>query len=436
MSNTLWIFRDFLESFKELIIAVVILAVVIFLIAIIKKTKHGGLILVIVLSVVTISLGAITGYANYRYLTAEGGTWGSFGNLFTGKNEMFQNGMSFEIKSFQLISSGVEDEFVAKISIKNVDVSMKDKAVYFNNSPTKLISKSDSYIFVSYSYTFFDENLVELASDTLTLKFVFNTKTSYITKTDKSGEQTQQEIKDDYSYLLLVSNGGLKKARYWNKYIEKNTIKIEIKTQDFVADENMSIEESQGSENARNTIKYYVNNELYSIVEFDEDKTENLISYPIEDGNMFFGWFSSVPTGDLKTLTPITQVEFSDNKEISLYGRYFGKGSRSEDGYSDSILELEVKYIDIPVGNHGVIVVEYFDEDLGVNKSYSYGLQQRTITIKGLRYGTYTITIKTTAKYKAVNPTIEVTLGYQSHVKVPIKIVSSNYTGITDEGSI
>ncbi len=256
MNNGLWIIKDFMSSIKEMAKIAVVIAVIVLLIVILKKTKHGGKLIAVLICAVIIGLGGITGYANYQYMTANGGIWGSFGDLFKGKNEINQNGLSFEITSFQLVSNGNENEFSAKISIKNVDISMKDKAVFVNDSPTTLVSRSDNYIFADYTYTFFDEDLNELASDTLTLKFVFNTKTTVIKKTDETGKVISEEIKNDFSYLLLTSKGGLKNAKYWNRFIQKNNLIVNIKTEEFKVNEDMVVEQPISY-----TINFYLGNE-------------------------------------------------------------------------------------------------------------------------------------------------------------------------------
>lgn len=273
MNNGLWIIKDFMSSIKEIAKIAVVIAVIVLLIVILKKTKHGGKLIAVLICAVIIGLGGITGYANYQYMTANGGIWGSFGDLFKGKNEINQNGLSFEITSFQLVSNGNENEFSAKISIKNVDISMKDKAVFVNDSPTTLVSRSDNYIFADYTYTFFDEDLNELASDTLTLKFVFNTKTTVIKKTDETGKVISEEIKNDFSYLLLTSKGGLKNAKYWNRFIQKNNFVVNIKTEEFKANEDMVIETPTDY-----LVNMYLEDELMGTTSFNVVRKPNLLS--------------------------------------------------------------------------------------------------------------------------------------------------------------
>lgn len=218
MSNML----GFLSDIGDIIKIGIILAVVILLMVLLLKFKNGKWILAGVMAVALVVCGVFTSFANYTYFTIEGGTFGSFGDIFANKNKVTQKDLSFEFENFVLVSTGIDGEFSARLSIEAVDETLIGKSMYVNNSPTKLTGVGENYIFSEYSYIFKDENLTSMLTDTLTIKFVFNSKKSE---------------------CLLSTSGGSDAVKYWNSYLKKNKFNVEIKEANYTRDEQLRVDD-------------------------------------------------------------------------------------------------------------------------------------------------------------------------------------------------
>ena len=277
MFNLLGIF----SSLKEFIILLIVLVAITTLFLILFKFKNGKWFLLGLCGLALLVCGVFTAYANYEYFTIKGGTFGSFGDIFENKNKLMQNELKFDFENFVLIASGINDnEFSARLAIDAVNQKMTDKTIFVNDIPTKTINRGDNYIFSEYNYTFYDENLKEKCSDTLTIKFVFNSKSSE---------------------CILTTQGGIDKVAHWNYFLKKNNFIVEIKKYDYIQNTELKVDDE-----INHTLTLYFEDELIDIIKFNITSPATLpttyngfaiTSWKDADGNVYTQ--SNLPNQDL-----------------------------------------------------------------------------------------------------------------------------------------
>lgn len=185
------------------------------------------------------------------------------------------------------------------------------------------------------------------------------------------------------------------------------------------------------------TLSYVVDGNIVDTESYIEGEQHALKTYS-KEGYAFYGWYTEDPTGKMSTLTPISALDSSIAGDYKVYGKTIKYGERGVEGYSDSVLNINVNFDENLNASsvYGVIIVEYFDEDLGVNKVYTYSLRKGTITIKGLRYATYKITIKTTLKASSDVKEYSVRTSSNAESNVNINLTKVNKGGITSSETI
>ena len=223
MANLLCI-TELLNSAKSLVLAIIALVIIIFLVIVILKLPVGRKILGVMVCLLVVFTGFVTGYINYEYFTAHGGVFGTLENAFI-KNGLKQENCRFIFENFNLVESKNKGEYIAEFKITNPNVSLKKKVIYVNDTPTKLQFRDDDYISCDYTYVYYDSKLNELANDTLNIKFFLSKKT-------RINQDTGEREDLDVSSCLLTSTGGFAKAKYWNKYLSKNDLIVEIKDEE------------------------------------------------------------------------------------------------------------------------------------------------------------------------------------------------------------
>lgn len=185
------------------------------------------------------------------------------------------------------------------------------------------------------------------------------------------------------------------------------------------------------------TLTYLIDGNVVDTESYIEGEQHVLKSYS-KEGYAFYGWYTEDPTGKMSTLTPISILDSSVTGDYKVYGKTLKYGERGVEGYSDSTLNINVNYDENLNASsvYGIIIVEYFDEDLGVNKVYTYNLRKGTISIKGLRYATYKITVKTTLKASSDVKEYSVRTSSNTESNVNINLTKVNKGGITSSETI
>lgn len=168
-----------------------------------------------------------------------------------------------------------------------------------------------------------------------------------------------------------------------------------------------------------------------------EGSTTELKNYS-KSGYRFYGWYKTSPTGDLSNLESFSKLTGTETGNITFYGKTILVGGRNQEGYADSTITINVN-ADSSLSStkaYGIIIVEFFDADLGITRTNTYGLKNGTIILSGLRYGTYKITVKTTLKVESDVISYAITTSSKSSSTLTINLSKQNIGGIIDTGNI
>ena len=153
---------------------------------------------------------------------------------------------------------------------------------------------------------------------------------------------------------------------------------------------------------------------------------------------VFFGWFTTEPSGNLKTLAQTTSLTSGDSGNKTFYARYFKARAQGVEGYSDASITLNVSLgAGLKTGeNYGTVLVEFFDEDLGYTRNYTFVLTNGTLTIEGLKYADVKITIITNMNAKANYSNLIVTTTSGSETTINVNLTKSSHYGFVDVNKV
>jgi len=174
-----------------------------------------------------------------------------------------------------MLSQGVDGSYSAKIYLDDT-LKLKENLKYEVNVNEEPCSKIDfstgtnSYIRAEYVYTFLDDELNPLCTDTL----VFN-----ISFFDYSTE------------IKITTSGGQTAVDYWNTYFSKNDFKVNVKVSDYERDS--SLVYGEGDYSNYFVLTYMVDDEEYLTQIFDSKQTVALIEAPDKFGYVFSHWVDS-----------------------------------------------------------------------------------------------------------------------------------------------
>lgn len=232
------------------------------------------------------------GYHLNIYYNEKGGIFGVITGIFE-TNVVVVDDLNFSMQNLELLKKSEDDDttFVAKSGQNKVLsqlTSGQSYTIYINGVPVTDAEYASDFTFAKYEYTFFDESMTEICSDTLEIRFAF----------DKN-----------FTTLTLTTNGGEQSAKLWNSYFNRNSFEISIKISDFIGSDSEIVPgEIDESQFAR--ITYYYNDEVYKKQVYKKGQT---IVYPENP---------TIATSDWCMLVDGSYVKFSDkvaSESVDLY---------------------------------------------------------------------------------------------------------------------
>jgi len=199
-------------SFWWDVVLLIVSAVLIFAII---KLPIGRWFILTVLGIVLIGSAVFCGVELNYYYKESGGIYGELTGFFD-RNTLIVTDLSFDFENMMFTENGnadengiIQDYSIEILSDKVIDLTRNNTyCIYVNNVPCEIQEYSTKYIIATYTYIFYDLNMNELLTDTLSLKFAF----------------------DNNSTLFHIStSGGSEAVEYWNYYFNRNSFIVDLK---------------------------------------------------------------------------------------------------------------------------------------------------------------------------------------------------------------
>ena len=150
-----------------------------------------------------------------QYYTAEGGMYGYIQTLINQNESKKISELSYDCGSISFAPSVNKDEYTATFYVDEV-LKVEPNTTYglfVNGVPCSEISFATDHVGANYKYSFYDYEDNVLYVDTLDIKV---------------------SMFDNFTTIFIRTNGGSESVKYWNSFVEKNGLKIEIKPFGYV----------------------------------------------------------------------------------------------------------------------------------------------------------------------------------------------------------
>ena len=242
---------------------------------------------VIVVSIVLLGGSIYCGVNLNAYYNERGGIFGAITGIFETNTSEVVDEMDIKINNIELIQEN-GDVYSATIMIDKV-LDLDDGTqygIYVNDNFVDNID-NPNYARAEYTYTFQNNSLTELLTDTLILDFAFDSTSTT---------------------LIVTTNGGVDAVSYWNSYFNKNNFIISIEESNYNPGNDLTYTDGEAGEYFK--VQYYAEGSyLYSkLYILNSTITE---TYHVS-GKTFLGW----------SLTEGGEIISSDYKvvqDINLY---------------------------------------------------------------------------------------------------------------------
>lgn len=230
MFNNLFLIFGISEKVSKFLYAILAVIGVLLLIKIlIKNEESRGWIFGLIVFVAFCS-ALVCGFKIYQYATVKGGTVGDFiHSLVSSSSAEKISDYTFKFNKVAFSPTGNENEYNVTIEevYKQTDESgneiigsfnldlTKNWNIYVNDSNTNNTVKGTNYINADYIYSFYNEDLQHILTDTLKIKFVFY---------------------KNYYRVDLITTGGELAVDFWESYIYKEGLTVGLKVNEYVQD--------------------------------------------------------------------------------------------------------------------------------------------------------------------------------------------------------
>ena len=242
---------------------------------------------VIVVSVVLLGTSIYCGVNLNAYYNEKGGIFGAITGIFDTNTSEVVDEIDIKINNIELTQQD-GDTYSARIMIDKV-LDLDDGThygIYVNDNFVENID-NPNYVRAEYTYTFQNNSLTELLTDTLILDFAFdNTSTT----------------------LIVTTNGGVNAVSYWNSYFNKNNFIVSIEESSYNPGNDLTYADGEVGEYYK--VEYYADGSyLYSKLYSANSTMTETCQVP---GKVFIGW-SLIEGGE------IISSDFKIIQDIKLY---------------------------------------------------------------------------------------------------------------------
>ena len=280
---------------------IILVGVIAFLLACLKNPKVGKWVLLAIFIVAWIAVTAYSGIQLNYYYNATGGIYGTITGIFDTNKVEIEDNLVFNFDNIELTESSNGD-YIASIIINEILSVGSDKVgVYVNEMPCTYVDNNSDYVVAKYTYSFLDNDMSILCTDTLTMYFAFY---------------------ENSTQLTISTSGGSKAVNYWNYYFNKNDFKVRIGERDY--ETSSDIDFGQGDISNYPVITFVYNDEIL----YSQILTKNSsIEFPqVPDGVTLLGWskdkvnifdFENAVITENTTFYAITEINSSFIKNIN-----------------------------------------------------------------------------------------------------------------------
>ena len=348
MLNLLGIFSKLSENIWKIVVIIVV--ALIFILCL--KYKNGRIFIFTFLIVAFIAFTAYCGVQLNFYYSSSGGIYGQLVSIYNPNEVVITDNVSYSFKNL-VLTQEEGDIYSAKITSDEVlDMVLDENAVYgvyINGLPCNYVEITEDYVIAKYTYTFLDENLNELKTDTLTLRFAFYTNSTY---------------------LSVTTSGGSEAVKYWNYYFNKNVFEVTIDNKGYSYSSDISFGNGDISEYV--IISYYIDDELYLKQVYKKGSTINL---PTTQDDRVYCWKlnNEIVTDDY-IIKDTALLHQSLKDEINI-DRYLVINLDNNGSIVDDLS------FDLKVNNNEIKNLNYYQEEV----AYEYNIELYNISYEGFK---------------------------------------------------
>ena len=251
----------------------------------------------VVIGIVLLGTSIYCGVNLNAYYNEKGGVIGAITGIFETNTAEVVDEMNFKINDVELVQQS-GNVYTATIMIDKVLNFDEDKqyGIYINENFVDNI-ENDEYAHADYTYTFQNNELTNLMTDTLSLDFAFN---------------------NNYTNLLLTTHGGNSAVSYWNAYFNKNSFIITIKESEYFQLPELSFGEGEVEEYYK-VDYYFLDNLLFSKL-YSAGSTIDLPNIILAESWKIERELPGLPVGEEDSTYYVTIDEtYVVNEDISVY---------------------------------------------------------------------------------------------------------------------
>ena len=241
-----------------------LVGVVVLLVYCLKNPTIGKWVFLGIFCVAWIGLSAYSGIQLNYYYSSTGGIYGQITGMFNPNEVEVKENLTFEFKNIELTESA-DNTYSAIINLNEIlSVSNDDIGVYVNDMPCTYVEHNSDYVVARYKYIFLDEDMTELCTDTLAMRFAFY---------------------ENSTRLTVSTTGGATAVQYWNYYFNNNNFVVRIGKSGY--DYSSDVELGNGDISNYSVVTYYYKDETYLIQTYKNGEKINL---PSVDDYRFQYW--------------------------------------------------------------------------------------------------------------------------------------------------
>ena len=271
MYNSILLAFNFFGKIKDFIWQIALLIAVVVIIIAFIKWPNARIYIGVIFVVVSFMSGIICGLQLNTYYKASGGIIGTLSNWVNPTEVKIKDGVGFEFVGIEMrkMTGNTYRATTTTTDVVNVPIG-SNYCIIVNDVPCMLKAEdtTSNYLIANYSYTFNDESLQEILTDTIKIRVSFNKLNTSISLTTEGGDQA---------------------CKLWNEFFNKNGFKITLTTDKFISSSGISY----GSGDVKNLFciaTFMKDDEVFNVQTVVKGSSIEEYTRPYKSGYTFVGW--------------------------------------------------------------------------------------------------------------------------------------------------